>query len=131
MAPLICCHSLSNAHIGMGTERIALNINRPQSTCFGKLGLEEDEQKSVNTLNLRTDRSAEKVVSAVLSCALDTITERLANRETVELTGFGKFDLTARPAYHARHPTTGEMIDYPAEAKPIFKPGKAFDSAVR
>lgn len=72
-----------------------------------------------------------KSTELTINMALDIITERLSDGEAVELTGFGKFDLTARPAYRGKHPVTKEIIDIPAGAQPYFKVGKKLKESVR
>lgn len=78
----------------------------------------------------RTGES-EACTAATINTALEIITERLSRREPVEITGFGKFDLMAKPAYKGRHPVTKEMIDIPAGAQPYFKVGKKLKDAVK
>ena len=73
-----------------------------------------------------TKASADAAVNAVLS----TITDALANGETVTLTGFGTFSTRQREARQGRNPRTGESIAIAASSVPTFKAGKALRDAV-
>lgn len=71
-----------------------------------------------------------KDVEAVISAALDGVTEALAGGEKVQLVGFGAFDVRVRAAREGRNPQTGEAVDIPETKVPSFKPGKALKDAV-
>ena len=73
-----------------------------------------------------TRASADAAVSAVFS----TITDALANGETVTVTGFGTFTVRSREARQGRNPRTGESITISASRIPAFKAGKALRDAV-
>ena len=71
--------------------------------------------------------AADRAVNAVFS----TITDALANEETVALTGFGTFSTKNREARQGRNPRTGESIAIAASRAPSFKAGKSLRDAVR
>ena len=73
---------------------------------------------------------SKKDAEAVLTAALDTITEALAEGEKVQLVGFGSFELKKRAARLGRNPKTKEAIEIPASVVPTFKAGKALKDAV-
>ena len=73
---------------------------------------------------------SKKEAEAVLTAALDTITEALAEGEKVQLVGFGSFELKKRAARLGRNPKTKEAIEIPASVVPTFKAGKALKDAV-
>lgn len=73
-----------------------------------------------------TRASADAAVNAVFS----TITDALANGETVTLTGFGTFSTRQREARQGRNPRTGESIAIAASNVPAFKAGKTLRDAV-
>ena len=73
---------------------------------------------------------SKKEAEAVLTAALDTITEALAEGEKVQLVGFGSFELKKRAARLGRNPKTREAIEIPASVVPTFKAGKALKDAV-
>ena len=73
---------------------------------------------------------SKKEAEAVLTAALDAITEALAEGEKVQLVGFGSFELKKRAARLGRNPKTKESIEIPASVVPVFKAGKALKDAV-
>ena len=73
---------------------------------------------------------SKKDTEAVISTALDVITEALAEQEKVLLVGFGAFEVKSRAARLGRNPKTKEAIEIPASKVPAFKAGKALKDAV-
>lgn len=71
-------------------------------------------------------KDAEKAVNAVL----DAITETLAAGESVQIAGFGSFEVRARAEKQGRNPRTGETITVQAAKVPAFKAGKGLKDAV-
>ena len=67
----------------------------------------------------------------VLTQCLQTIMDALQAGESVELRGFGRFQLRHRPPRAGRNPRTGEPIPIPAKAVPTFTAGKAFQERVQ
>ena len=72
-------------------------------------------------------KDSEKAVSAVLA----SVTEALANGESVQLVGFGTFEIRERAEKQGRNPRTGETMTVPASKVPAFKAGKALKDAVK
>ena len=68
-----------------------------------------------------TKKDAERVLNA----ALDAVTATLADREKVQLSGFGTFEVKYREARRGCNPQTGEPSVVPAAWVPSFKPSKA------
>ena len=68
---------------------------------------------------------------AVLTQGLQAIMEALQAGQTVDLRGFGCFQLRHRPARTGRNPRTGETLPIPAKAVPTFTAGKAFQERVQ
>ena len=83
----------------------------------------------INAAALKADVS-KKDAEAVITAALDAITEALAESEKVQLVGFGSFELKKRAARLGRNPKTKEAIEIPASVVPTFKAGKALKDAV-
>ena len=83
----------------------------------------------INAAALKADVS-KKDAEAVITAALDAITEALAESEKVQLVGFGSFEVKKRAARLGRNPKTKEAIEIPAPAVPTFKAGKALKDAV-
>ena len=72
-------------------------------------------------------KDATKAVDAVF----DSIQEALKNGDSVQLIGFGNFEVRERAARKGRNPQTGAEIDIAASKVPAFKPGKALKEAVK
>ena len=68
-----------------------------------------------------TKKDAERVLNA----ALDAVTATLADREKVQLSGFGTFEVKFRESRMGRNPQTREPSEIPAAWVPSFKPSKA------
>ena len=71
-------------------------------------------------------KDSEKAVNAVI----ESITEALANGESVQLVGFGTFEVKDRAARKGVNPRTNEEITIEASKLPSFKAGKALKEAV-
>lgn len=65
-------------------------------------------------------------VTKILSCALDTIKNWVAEGTEISLLGFGTFKMGHRAARLGRNPQTGEQIEIKAAKLPKFMAGKAF-----
>ena len=83
----------------------------------------------INAAALKADVS-KKDAEAVITAALDAITEALAEGEKVQLVGFGSFEVKKRAARLGRNPKTKEAIEIPASVEPTFKAGKALKDSV-
>ena len=73
-----------------------------------------------------TKKDAEQALNA----AIGAIGDALAKGESVQLIGFGAFDVKERAAKEGRNPRTGEVVKIPASKAPHFKPGKALKDKV-
>ncbi|HHL35429.1 MAG TPA: HU family DNA-binding protein [Desulfobulbaceae bacterium] len=62
---------------------------------------------------------------------METITERLARGEKINLIGFGTFSVADRAARKCCNPQTGERMVIPARTVAKFKPGKKLTEAVK
>lgn len=74
----------------------------------------------------RPKAEADTLVEAVLS----TISDALASGDTVELRGFGRFQVNQRKERQGRSLHTGETITIPAKRAVAFKPGKELAAQV-
>ena len=83
----------------------------------------------INAVAVQADVS-KKVAEAVVSAALDTIVNAMAEGEKVQLVGFGSFEVKKRAERIGRNPKTKETISIPASKVPTFKAGKALKEAV-
>ena len=73
-----------------------------------------------------TKKGAEASVNAFV----DVVTEALTEGDTVQLVGFGSFEVRKRAARKGRNPQTKEEIKIPASKAPVFKAGKALKDLV-
>ncbi len=72
-----------------------------------------------------------KDVKTVVDTMLTHITQHLDKNQTVQLTGFGTFEVRSRKARAGVKPGTTERIKIPASKYPAFRPGKALKEAVK
>lgn len=72
----------------------------------------------------------QKDCGAVLEGMLSSVTEALAAGEAVKITGFGSFEVKRRAARVGRNPKTGERVAIPAQAAPVFRPGRGLKGIV-
>ncbi|MGE8081459.1 HU family DNA-binding protein [Peribacillus loiseleuriae] len=83
--------------------------------------------KSVETKGELSNSTASKAVEAVF----ETITNALKSGDTVQLIGFGNFEVRERAARKGRNPQTGAEIEIAASKVPAFKAGKNLKEAVK
>lgn len=65
-----------------------------------------------------------------LDAVLDSITGALRKGDSVQLTGFGTFEVRDRSARTGRNPQTGQEIQIAATKAPAFKAGKGLKDVV-
>ena len=68
--------------------------------------------------------------SSVTNTILETMTEALANGDSIEIRGFGSFVVKKYDSYYGRNPKTGEKIKVPPKRLPFFKVGKELKERV-
>ncbi|MBP1543548.1 MAG: HU family DNA-binding protein [Oscillospiraceae bacterium] len=71
-------------------------------------------------------KDTEKAIAGMI----DTITETLAKGESIQLVGFGTFEVRDRAARTGINPRTKEKIEIAATKVPAFKAGRALKDAV-
>jgi DNA-binding protein HU-beta len=74
-----------------------------------------------------TKKDAAQAVDAIF----DAILNSLKAGDSVQILGFGNFEVRDRAARTGRNPQTGEEIEIPASKVPAFKPGKQLKEAVK
>jgi DNA-binding protein HU-beta len=74
-----------------------------------------------------TKKDSEKALNAFI----ETVTESLKSGNSVQLVGFGSFQVKQRAAREGRHPQTGKAIKIVASNIPSFKAGKTLKEAVK
>ncbi|MED1560122.1 HU family DNA-binding protein [Bacillus paramycoides] len=69
--------------------------------------------------------------SLAVDAVFQSIQNALQNGDTVQLIGFGTFEVRERAAREGRNPQTGESMTIPASKVPAFKAGKVLKEAVK
>ena len=72
-----------------------------------------------------------KDAEAALNACTAAVTDALKAGDSVQLIGFGTFEVRERAARQGRNPHTGETIEIAAAKVPAFKPGKALKDAIQ
>ena len=65
-----------------------------------------------------------KDCALVVDGLLNAIKNAMSDHAHIEIRGFGTFKVRKRRSRMARNPRTGEPVEVPARAVPIFKPSK-------
>ena len=68
---------------------------------------------------------------SVVETVFEIITEELSNSGSVDISGFGKFDVRTRAARQGFNPRTKEAITIEATKVPGFKASKALKDSVK
>ena len=71
-----------------------------------------------------------KDLEKALNAFVESVEETVAANESVQLIGFGTFELRHRAERDGRDPRTGDIIKIPASNSPAFKAGKSFKDLV-
>ncbi len=71
-----------------------------------------------------------KDCAAVVDGFLNAVKQALADEARIELRGFGTFEVRHRKSRMARNPRTGEPVEVPARAVPVFRPSKLWKELV-
>lgn len=74
-----------------------------------------------------TKKDSEKALNAFI----EAVTESLKSGNSVQLVGFGSFQVKARAAREGRNPQTGKAIKIAATNVPSFKAGQKLKDAVK
>ena len=72
-----------------------------------------------------------KDAEAALNAYTAVVTDTLKSGDSVQLIGFGTFEVRERAARTGRNPHTGETIEIAAAKVPAFKSGKALKDAIQ
>ena len=71
-----------------------------------------------------------KDAERLLNAAIDIIAQKLAQGETVQLSGFGTFEVRNREARVGRNPITRKAVEIPATKVPAFKASKTLKDLI-
>lgn len=88
-----------------------------------------NKQELISAIADKTGQSKVKTTETIDSF-IETVTELLANGDSLMLVGFGAFSTIKRAARTGRNPKTGKEIKIAAATLPKFKPGKALKESV-
>jgi integration host factor subunit beta len=72
----------------------------------------------------RQQKISTKEAKSIVETILATMTDALLQGHTIEIRGFGSFQVREYDAYIGRNPKTGEAIQVGTKKLPFFKPGK-------
>lgn len=64
-----------------------------------------------------------------LNMVVDSFTDAMQKGQSVNLVGFGAFDVQKRNAREGRNPKTGEKMHIAAYKQPVFRAGKKLKDA--
>lgn len=73
---------------------------------------------------------SKKDTEATINSFVNVVSNALANKDKVQLVGFGTFETRERMARKGKNPQTGEELKIAAATVPAFKPGKALKEKV-
>lgn len=65
-----------------------------------------------------------KDCALVVDGLLNAIKDALSEHNNIEIRGFGTFKVRQRRSRVARNPRTGDRVEVPSRAVPVFKPSK-------
>jgi integration host factor subunit beta len=65
-----------------------------------------------------------KDCAVVVDAFLTAVKEAMADHKNIEIRGFGTFKVRERKSRLARNPRTGDPVEVPPRAVPVFKPSK-------
>lgn len=71
-----------------------------------------------------------KDCGAVVDGFINAVKQAMADERRIELRGFGTFQVQHRKGRTARNPRTGEPVEVPPRAVPVFKPSRLFRDLV-
>ena len=83
----------------------------------------------IQAISTETNLS-KKDVDAVIKSFISTVTNTLANKDSVQLVGFGTFTTVDKPEREGHNPANGEKIKIAASTAVKFKVGTALKEKV-
>ena len=94
----------------------------------GKLNMNKTEFVEAVAKEAKASKAAaNELVNAVVA----VVTKALKKGESVQITGFGTFEVAKRAARTGRNPATGKEIKIPASKAPKFKAGAILKKAIK
>lgn len=89
-----------------------------------------NKQELVDAIVAKNPEVTKKLAGEVLGATLDAISDALAKGDSVQLIGFGTFEVKATSARIGRNPATGAELQIKAGKKVGFKVGKVLKERV-
>lgn len=71
-----------------------------------------------------------KDCAVVVDAFLNAVKDAMAEHKNIEIRGFGTFKVRERKSRLARNPRTGDPVEVPPRAVPVFKPSKELRAMV-
>jgi nucleoid DNA-binding protein len=71
-----------------------------------------------------------KDCAVVVDAFLNAVKDAMAEHQNIEIRGFGTFKVRERKSRLARNPRTGDPVEVPPRAVPVFKPSKELRAMV-
>jgi len=131
-----------NPRTGISGPRLTMFVRKVVSFKAGKVLKEAVNRRRRGLLNKGelfneisnqlelTDRNQKVRVANIVNAILDTIANKLADGEAINIVGFGRFFVEERAARTGRNPRTGEEIQIAAAKAVKFTPGQRLKDAV-
>lgn len=89
-----------------------------------------NKQELIDAIVAATPSLTKKAAGEAVNATLDAISDALAKGDTVQLIGFGTFEVRETKARTGRNPSSGAAIQIAASKKVGFKVGKALKDRV-
>ena len=74
---------------------------------------------------------SKKDAESALNAFINVVSEELKKHNSVQIIGFGTFEVVKRAARNGVNPKTNEKIQIAESMRPKFKPGKALKELVK
>lgn len=87
-----------------------------------------NKQELIKKVSDETGLSKREAAAAIEE-TFAAIIGAVAAKHSVNIQGFGTFDVKVRQAHAGVNPRTREPVEVPAKTIPVFKPGKAMRDA--
>jgi integration host factor subunit beta len=71
-----------------------------------------------------------KDAAVVVDAFLNAVKDAMGEHKNIEIRGFGTFKVRERKSRLARNPRTGDPVEVPPRAVPVFKPSKELRALV-
>ena len=108
--------------VGEGFRAVKLRLGRPGA---------EDDLAALRAVKKAIGPGiTKKDCALVVDGLLNAIKNAMADHTHIEIRGFGTFKVRKRRSRMARNPRTGDPVEVPARAVPIFKPSKELRAQV-